>query len=440
MDIIASVFDRHSKCASCNKLFKLSSKRRKCVICKLLYCKRCSVKESHPHLGFLAPKRYCLSCYNEQPSRTTKKKTSNGQIQPDSPMLQRRETAAEKEQRLPQGWQNMVTAVGISNEELEENKDSIVGIMSFMLEGVKPMPSRMSFDLTMSNRVQLLQTNPEEIYQIIRKIGEGGSGSVYVVKNSQNNETFALKRIRPKNDKQREEIVNEIALTVLSQNPNVLSYYESYDYNGFIWIVVELMKGNLTDLILDRWGRIPENLMAYISREVIRGLAFLHHQHRIHRDIKSDNVLISLDGKVKLGDFGYAAQLTTDQDKRHTVVGTPSWMAPELVVGSDYDTKVDIWSLGIVLLEMAEGEPPYLRENPMKALYLIASAAPPRLQNRTKWSEDFKSFVEQCLVKEPNERASSDTLLTHPFIVNVPSDAEQQFSRFLNEWAQSKRR
>mmetsp|Transcript_14513 Transcript_14513/g.14610 ORF Transcript_14513/g.14610 Transcript_14513/m.14610 type:complete len:85 (+) Transcript_14513:710-964(+) len=84
------------------------------------------------------------------------------------------------------------------------------------------------------------------------------------------------------------------------------------------------MKGNLTDLILDRWGRIPEHLMAYISREVIRGLCFLHHQHRIHRDIKSDNVLISLDGKVKLGDFGYAAQLTTDQDKRHTVVGTPS--------------------------------------------------------------------------------------------------------------------
>mmetsp|Transcript_14513 Transcript_14513/g.14609 ORF Transcript_14513/g.14609 Transcript_14513/m.14609 type:complete len:116 (+) Transcript_14513:965-1312(+) len=115
-------------------------------------------------------------------------------------------------------------------------------------------------------------------------------------------------------------------------------------------------------------------------------------------------------------------------------------MAPELVVGSDYDTKVDIWSLGIVLLEMAEGEPPYLRENPMKALYLIASAAPPRLSNRTKWSEDFKDFVEQCLVKEPNERASSDTLLTHPFIINVPSDAEQQFSRFLNEWAQSKRR
>lgn len=294
--------------------------------------------------------------------------------------------------------------------------------------------------MTRSSRVSLLESNPEEKYQIMRKIGEGGSGSVYVCKNIETSETFALKRIRPKNEKQREEITNEIALTLLSQNSNVLSYHESYDFNGFIWIVVELMKGNLTDLILDRYGRIPENLVAYILREVIRGLMFLHHQHRIHRDIKSDNILISLEGKVKLGDFGYAAQLTTDHNKRHTVVGTPSWMAPELVVGSEYDTRVDIWSLGIVALEMAEGEPPYLRENPMKALYLIASGPPPRLTNRTKWSEDYRGFVEACLVKEPDRRATTDELLQHPFITGVPVNAEQQFASFLDEWSRSKRR
>lgn len=150
MDVFASIFDRHCKCSSCNKPFKLSSKRRKCVICsifnlELLYCKRCSVKESHPHYGFLAPKRYCLSCFNDQPARKTKNSNSPSPVRnPTEPTLRRKETVEEKEQRLPEGWQRMVTAAGIDNQELENNKESIVGIMSFMLEGVKKMPSRLS--------------------------------------------------------------------------------------------------------------------------------------------------------------------------------------------------------------------------------------------------------------------------------------------------------
>jgi len=131
---------------------------------------------------------------------------------------------------------------------------------------------------------------------------------------------------------------------------------------------------------MDRWGMIPEHLMAYIFREVLTGLANLHHDHRIHRDIKSDNILISWDGKVKLSDFGYAAQLTTEEDKRTTVVGTPCWMAPELIIGSRYDTKVDIWSLGIVALEVAERDPPFLKENPLRALYMISNAPSPALK------------------------------------------------------------
>lgn len=155
-------------------------------------------------------------------------------------------------------------------------------------------------------------------------LGEGGSGCVFHVENRQNQQGFALKRIKPKNKNEREQILNEIALTIMSANPNVIAYYESYEYNNHLWIVVELMKGSLTDLIMDRAGDISEQLMAFIFREILRGLLFLHRQHRIHRDIKSDNILIALDGSVKVGDFGYAAQLTTEKNKRTTVVGTPS--------------------------------------------------------------------------------------------------------------------
>lgn len=229
-------------------------------------------------------------------------------------------------------------------------------------------------------------------------------------------------------------------MTVLSQNPNVVNYYESYKYNSCLWIVVELMKGNLTDLIMDKAGAIPENLMAYISREIIEGLRLLHSQFRIHRDIKSDNILLSLDGSVKLGDFGYAAQLTAEQDKRTTVVGTPSWMAPELVVGAKYDCKIDVWSLGIVLLEMAEGEPPNLRENPMKALYLTANGPPPSLTDKNKWSVEFNRFVTRCLIKDPDTRPNCEELLADPFIALTPSTGKELFGQYLENWVKRKKR
>ena len=229
-------------------------------------------------------------------------------------------------------------------------------------------------------------------------------------------------------------------MTILSQNPNVVSYYESYNFSSCLWIIVELMKGNLTDLIMDKAGIIPEYLMAYICKEILTGLRHLHSQFRIHRDIKSDNILLSLDGSVKLGDFGYAAQLTAEQDKRTTVVGTPSWMAPELVVGSKYDGKVDIWSMGIVSLEMAEGEPPNLRENPMKALYLTATGPPPSLSEKHKWSTEFNRFIEKCLIKDPEMRPSSEELLNDPFIALSPVDGKQQFSIYLGNWVNRKRK
>ena len=199
------------------------------------------------------------------------------------------------------------------------------------------------------------------------------------------------------------------------------------------------MKGSVTDLILQRAGKIPEKIIAYIMREVLLGLKIMHEQYRIHRDIKSDNILIGIDGSVKLGDFGYAAQLTQEHDVRHSVVGTPSWMAPELVVGMDYGVSVDIWSLGIVAIETVLGEPPYLNENPMKALYLIATKPAPTLPNDGKWSQNFHDFVAACLVKDPETRPTSDALLAHPFITEIPQDVKEFFASYLSEWIASKK-
>lgn len=229
-------------------------------------------------------------------------------------------------------------------------------------------------------------------------------------------------------------ILNEIILTKLSASPNIVNYYESYQFDGYLWLVVELMKGSLTDLIAQRSGKIPEDLIAYVMREVLLGLKVMHEQFRIHRDIKSDNILIALDGSVKLGDFGYAAQLTQEHEVRQTVVGTPSWMAPELAAGLRYGVAVDVWSLGIVAIEMALGEPPYFNESPAKALYLIVNKPSAEIPDDGRWTVKFRNFVRECLVKDPKARLSAEELLAHEFVRHVGPDAKEEFSDYLQEW------
>lgn len=260
---------------------------------------------------------------------------------------------------------------------------------------------------------------------------------VFLVKNRSTSKYYALKRILVPNQEKKDLIINEIAMTKTSQNVNVVNYFESYFYNNYLWIIVELMQGNLTELISAKKGAIPEQHMAYIFHEVLQALHHLHSRYKMHRDIKSDNVLLSLDGCVKLGDFGYAAQLTTEQEMRFTVVGTPSWMAPELIMSEGYDSKADIWSLGIVAIELAEGEPPYIKENPMKVMYNVVNQPPPALKVRYCWSENFNSFVESCLVKDPSARPSASDLLKHPFICSA-ADGKESFSQFLKNWVASK--
>ena len=193
------------------------------------------------------------------------------------------------------------------------------------------------------------------------------------------------------------------------------------------------MKCNLTTLIKENVRGIPEGVVGFLCRELLKSLVWLHKHGRIHRDIKSDNVLISVKGEVKLSDFGCTAQLTKERNSRNTVVGTPCWMAPELIMSNDYSTKVDVWSLGIVAYELLEGSPPFKSMNPMETMFQIVNSS---LEIPKTCSEDLRNFMEGCFLRNPQNRPSAKSLLTHPFIINC-SESEE-FCEFLSQWNQKR--
>lgn len=183
-----------------------------------------------------------------------------------------------------------------------------------------------------------------------------------------------------------------------------------------LWIAMEYLGGGCLTNLLSVSGSIPDQITAYIMREMVLALAFLHKNHRLHRDIKSDNVLVSMDGMVKLSDFGFCAQLTQEVKKRKSIVGTPYWMSPELIQGLEYDELTDIWSLGITAIECADGEPPLLKVPPFRALFLIATSPPPTLQNPGAHSPLLSKFISCCLQHDASKRWTADKLLSHPFL------------------------
>jgi serine/threonine protein kinase len=186
-------------------------------------------------------------------------------------------------------------------------------------------------------------------------------------------------------------------MTKCKDNENLIKCFDAYDYKSRLWFFLEYMDaGSLTEIVEKRKGNISEDVCAYILYQTLRGLYSLHRRNIVHRDIKSDNILINKNGDVKLADFGYAAQLTLERDTRSTKVGTVCWMAPEIILGKQsYDTRVDIWSLGIFALELATGEPPYLTQSQEKTLRDIVTKESPQLEDR--WSSEFKDFVARCL-------------------------------------------
>ncbi|THX02926.1 serine/threonine protein kinase [Aureobasidium pullulans] len=257
--------------------------------------------------------------------------------------------------------------------------------------------------------------DPTKKYRNLNKIGQGASGGVFTAYEVGTNKCVAIKQMNLEQQPKKDLIINEILVMKDSKHKNIVNFMDSYLVKGDLWVVMEYMEGgSLTDVVT--FNMMSEPQIAAVCRETLHGLQFLHSKGVIHRDIKSDNILLSLEGNIKLTDFGFCAQINESQHKRTTMVGTPYWMAPEVVTRKEYGRKIDIWSLGIMAIEMIEGEPPYLNESPLRALYLIATNGTPQIKAEEELTPIFRDFLAFALKVDPDKRASAHDLLMHQFI------------------------
>uniref|UniRef100_A0A8C2M1H8 non-specific serine/threonine protein kinase n=1 Tax=Cricetulus griseus TaxID=10029 RepID=A0A8C2M1H8_CRIGR len=270
--------------------------------------------------------------------------------------------------------------------------------------------------------------DPNEVWEIVGELGDGAFGKVYKAKNKETGALAAAKVIETKSEEELEDYIVEIEILATCDHPYIVKLLGAYYYDGKLWIMIEFCPGGAVDAIMLELDRgLTEPQIQVVCRQMLEALNFLHGKRIIHRDLKAGNVLMTLEGDIRLADFGVSAKNLKTLQKRDSFIGTPYWMAPEVVLcetmkDAPYDYKADIWSLGITLIEMAQIEPPHHELNPMRVLLKIAKSDPPTLLTPSKWSVEFRDFLKIALDKNPETRPSAAQLLEHPFVSSVTSN------------------
>ena len=260
--------------------------------------------------------------------------------------------------------------------------------------------------------------DPETEFDLIELIGQGNYGRVYKVIHKKTGKIYSAKIAYIEKTNEIESFKKEINILSQCNNQYIVHYYGSYIKGHQIWIILEFCDGgSLYELIKILPRNLNEEEIASLIYMILKGLLFLHENKKIHRDVKSENILLTHEGIAKLADFGVSTQLMHSFSKKITKIGTPFYMSPEVIMQNKYDYKCDIWSLGITSIEMAEGEPPFSEVKGYWVLKKIITHPPKGLKNKEKWSKEFNDFVEKCLIYEPEKRPSAKELLEHPFII-----------------------
>lgn len=257
--------------------------------------------------------------------------------------------------------------------------------------------------------------DPRESLEQFMKIGEGSTGTVCIARDRNTGRQVAVKKMDLRKQQRRELLFNEVVIMRDYHHTNIVEMFDSYLVNDELWVVMEFLEGGaLTDIVTH--SRMDEEQIATVCKQCLKALAYLHSQGVIHRDIKSDSILLAPDGRVKLSDFGFCAQVSQELPKRKSLVGTPYWMSPEVISRLPYGPEVDIWSLGIMVIEMVDGEPPFFNEPPLQAMRRIREMPPPKFKNSHKVSPRLQGFLDRMLVRDPTQRATASELLHHPFL------------------------
>ncbi|GAM21104.1 hypothetical protein SAMD00019534_042790 [Acytostelium subglobosum LB1] len=264
--------------------------------------------------------------------------------------------------------------------------------------------------------VPISPEDPATIFQKQERLGKGSFGQVFKAININDGSVVAIKIISLYDQEAIKDVRKEISILAECNDTNIVRYYGSYFKDHQLWIAMEYCGGGSISDLLQLVECFSEDEIALVCREALKGLQYLHECKKIHRDIKGGNILLNDKGEVKLADFGVSAQLFSTFSKRNTFVGTPYWMAPEVIQENKYDGKADVWSLGITAVEMAEAIPPNANVHPMRVIFMIPREDPPTLKDKDKWSPKFHDFIAKCLTKDPSQRPSSSELLKHEFV------------------------